>query len=240
VDPAVSVVIMAYDEAGSLAETVSEVAAELCRTSLPHEIVIIDDGSGDGTREVADELRQQMAVVRVVHHASNLGLGGVYRTGFVVARGELVTFFPADGQFPAAIIGDFLRRISDCDMVLGVLERRETGFGKVLSWCERRLYRIVIGPMPRFQGVLMFRRRLLERFPPRCRGRGWGVLMEFIVKVHRGGGATVSVETGYRPRLKGRSKVNNWRTIRANLAELWVVRRHLLSADQEAQRLDAA
>jgi dolichol-phosphate mannosyltransferase len=228
--PRLSVVVMAFNESGSLVDTVGEIQAELCKLTFDHEVVIVDDGSDDATGTLADDLRRQYPGVRVVHHATNLGLGGVYRTGFATARGELVTFFPADGQFPASIIGQFVQEIDGRDMVLGYLAgRRETGFGKALSWCERRLYEAVVGSVPRFQGVLMFRRKLLQLFPPRCTGRGWGVLMEFVIKVHRSGAATVSVPTGYRPRLKGRSKVNNWGTIRANLVELWVVRSHLLS-----------
>jgi len=73
----------------------------------------------------------------------------------------------------------------------------------------------------------MFRRGLLDRFAPRCAGRGWGILMEFIIRVYRSEAVTVSVPTSYRPRSKGRSKVTNWRTIRANLTELWMVRGYL-------------
>lgn len=228
VTPALSVVVMAFNEAESLAATVGEIVATLSPMPLTHEVIIVDDGSDDATSELADELAQRVSGVRVVHHPTNLGLGGVYRTGFATACGELVTFFPADGQFPASIIKQFLDEIGERDMVLGYLARgRDTAFGKAISWCERRLYHALVGPMPTFQGVLMFRRRLLDRFPPRCRGRGWGVLMEFIIRVYRSDAVTVSVPTSYRPRLKGRSKVNNWRTIRANLLELWAVRGHL-------------
>lgn len=226
--PALSVIVMAYNEVESLASTVGEIQEVLSGTCLAHEIVIVDDGSDDATGPLADRLEAEVPAVRVVHHPVNLGLGGVYRTGFGTARGELVTFFPADGQFPASIIGQFLDEIQERDIVLGYIAgRRESGLGKALSWCERRLYEVLLGPIPRFQGVLMFRRALLERFTPRCRGRGWGVLMEFIIRAYRGEATLASVPTGYRPRTRGRSKVNNWRTVRANLTELWAVRGHL-------------
>lgn len=221
---------MAFNEAESLAATVGEIIATLAGTSLTGEVIIVDDGSNDGTGKLADDLGEHVLGVRVVHHPRNLGLGGVYRTGFATATGELVTFFPADGQFPASIITQFLDEIGGRDMVLGYLaEGRDSPLGRAMSWCERRLYHALVGPMPKFQGVLMFRRRLLDRLAPRCDGRGWGVLMEFIIRVHRSDAVTVSVPTSYRPRLKGRSKVNNWRTVRANLLELWAVRGHLSS-----------
>jgi glycosyltransferase involved in cell wall biosynthesis len=225
---AMSVIVMAYNEVESLASTVEEIQGVLSETSLSHEIVIVDDGSDDATGELAERLRRRVPAVRVVHHQTNLGLGGVYRTGFATARGELVTFFPADGQFPASIIKQFLKEIRGRDMVLGYIGgRREEGLGKALSWCERLLYQALVGPMPRFQGVLMFRRGLLNRFGPRCTGRGWGVLMEFLLRAHQGDAALVSVPISYRPRARGRSKVNNWQTVRANVTELWAVRHHL-------------
>ena len=226
---------MAFNEAESIASTVAEIVEVLSRSPLAHEVIIVDDGSDDATGELADQLGERIPGVRVVHHSANLGLGGVYRTGFATACGELVTFFPADGQFPASIISQFLVEIDGRDMVLGYLAGgRDTTLGKALSWCERRIYQAVVGPTPRFQGVLMFRRRLLDRFGPHCGGRGWGVLMEFILRVHRSDAVTASVPTAYRPRLKGRSKVNNWRTIRANLGELWRVRGYLSSASAGA------
>lgn len=224
----VSVVVMAYNEVGSLADTVHEIAEMLATLCLPHEIVIVDDGSDDGTAELADRLQTALSVVRVVHHRSNLGLGGVYRTGFETSRAELVTFFPADGQFPASTLQGLLAASERHDMVLGYIPaRNDSMVGRALSWCERRLYDALFGRLPRFQGVLMFRRMLLGRFRPRCTGRGWGVLMEFIIRVQRSGASTVSIPTSYRPRRIGHSKVNNWQTIRANLAELWAVRSHL-------------
>jgi glycosyltransferase involved in cell wall biosynthesis len=219
---------MAFNEAGSLSDTVEEIQKILTRTALTYEIVIVDDGSSDATGTLAEQLCRRLDSVRVIHHHENRGLGGVYQTGFEQARGELVTFYPADGQFPATNITEFLREIDGRDMVLGYLSgRRETGIGKTLSWCERRLYEAVVGPIPRFQGLLMFRRGLLDRLAPRCKGRGWGILMEFIIRVHRSEAVTVSVPTSYRPRSRGRSKVNNWRTVRANLLELWMVRSYL-------------
>jgi glycosyltransferase involved in cell wall biosynthesis len=230
-----SVVVMAYNEADSLAPTVREIDGVLSSLRLPHEIVIIDDGSRDGTGEVAEQIQSDLRAVRVIHHDKNRGLGGVYRTGFSTARGEFVTFFPADGQFPASILRQFIPEINECDLVLGYLpSRRDSPVSRVLSWSERRLYEIFFGRLPRFQGVLMFRRILLEHFALRSKGRGWGVLMEFIIRVQRSGGRTKSVPTSFRPRVSGRSKVNNWRTIYANLMEVWALRRCLTTVDGEA------
>jgi hypothetical protein len=81
--------------------------------------------------------------------------------------------------------------------------------------------------MPRFQGIMMIRRELLRDIPLSSTGRGWAVVMEFILKAARAGARIDSVPTTVRPRSHGESKVNNWRTIVANLRQLLTLRRHL-------------
>jgi glycosyltransferase involved in cell wall biosynthesis len=225
-----TVVVMAYNEAATLAATCEELLGAIARTGCSHEMLIIDDGSSDGTSEIADELSRTMPGTRVVHHRPNRGLGGVYRTGFEEAGGEFLTFFPADGQFPAAIIEDFYPRVQHLDLVLGYLPRRPGGLGVVLSAIERALYRALLGPMPRFQGIMMIRRKLLRDTDLASKGRGWAVVMEFVLKAARSGARIESVATTVRPRTHGESKVNNWRTILANVRQLITLRRHLREA----------
>jgi dolichol-phosphate mannosyltransferase len=224
----VSVVVMAFDEAASLPGVVGEIAGACAGLGRPWEVLIVDDGSRDGTGDVADRLAAEHDGVRVVHHGQNRGLGGVYRTGFAESRAAFVTFFPADGQFDPGVIGRFLERIEDADMVLGHYTSRARGLvGRCLSATERLIYVSLFGHMPRFRGVLLFRRELLARFPLRSSGRGWVVLMELILRAHRGGCRLVSEPTGLRPRSRGVSKVQNWRTIVANLRQLVELRRRL-------------
>jgi hypothetical protein len=164
----------------------------------------------------------------VIHHAANAGLGGVYRTGFRDARGTFITFFPADGQFPASIIPQFIQLMPETDMVLGYLpDRRSSLVAKGLSLVERVLYRALFGRFPKFQGVLMFRRQLVRDLPLHSDGRGWAVLMELIIRASRGGYHLMSVPTGMRPRRSGRSKVNNVRTITSNARQMLALRKVL-------------
>ena len=222
---ALSVVVMAFNEAESVEPTIHELLDCLRQQDTSFEILVIDDGSTDGTSAIVDRLTADIPELCVIHHELNRGLGAVYRTGFGCARGDLLTFFPADGQFPASIIPAFLRAMTGRDMVLGYLpERTDSMLGRTLSWGERRLYSLLFGPVPRFQGVLMFRRRLLESVDLHSDGRGWVVLMEFIIRVTRLGAKTASLPTSVRPRRTGHSKVTNLRTINANLRELWKLR----------------
>ena len=226
----VSVVVMAFNEAASLGAVVEEIGSVLGPSGRRYEVVIVDDGSRDGTGPLADALSRRHPQVRAVHHDTNRGLGEVYRTGFAEARGECVTFLPADGQFPAAIVEEFAALMDGADLVLGqVAERPGPWMSKGLSAAEKALYRTLFGPLPRFQGVLMVRRRLLAALDLQSTGRGWAVIMELILKASRRGCRLRSVPTPVRPRMNGASKVNNLRTVWANLAQAFALRRLLSS-----------
>jgi glycosyltransferase involved in cell wall biosynthesis len=220
-----TVVVMTFNEVVTFGSTLDEIRAELTRLGRPWEILVVDDGSTDGSGAVADASAAADPRVRTIHHPVNRGLGGVYRTGFEESRGAYVTFFPADGQFPAAIIGEFREAITGVDMVLGLLPaRHDSRLGHLLSTIEKLLYRVVVGPMPPFQGILLFRRCLLRGMRLRAEGRGWGILMEFLLRAVRDGARYVNRPTTLRSRTAGRSKVNNVRTILANVRQMLTLR----------------
>jgi glycosyltransferase involved in cell wall biosynthesis len=225
-----SVVVMAYNEAANVEAVVRELHGAVSTLPGPRsdEIVIVDDGSSDGTAALADRLAAALPQVRVVHHHVNRGLGGVYRTGFEQASRDLITFFPADGQFPATIIQTFYPLMERHDLVLGYLPQRASSpLAKGLSAAEKVLYRVLFGPMPRYQGVFMVRRPVLQSLTLETTGRGWGVVMEMVLKICRGPYRVTSVPTSLRPRMSGQSKVNNVRTIWINLKQALALRRTL-------------
>jgi glycosyltransferase involved in cell wall biosynthesis len=226
--PRVSVVLMAYNEAASLAAVAREIHDELERIGTSYEILLVDDGSSDGSSAIADQLGEGLVGARVVHHDGNRGLGAVYRTGFAQACGELLTFFPADGQFPATIIGQYLAAIDGVDMILGTLpDRRDALLARALSFAERLLLRALFGHFPRFQGIVMFRRELLDGVVLASHGRGWTVLMELILRAERKGARIRNLPITLRPRASGTSKVNNLRSIVSNLQQVLALRLHL-------------
>ncbi len=91
-----SVVIPVYNEKDFLAQVVRLVQA----TPYRKEIVIVDDASTDGTREVVDQLRSDE--VRVFHHERNQGKGAALRTGFAQTKGDIVLIQDADLEYSPA------------------------------------------------------------------------------------------------------------------------------------------
>src|SRR5262245_59910482 len=94
-----SVVIPAYDEEKNVGPVVREVRAALERCATRWEVVLVDDGSRDGTLETLHALAaEDPDRTRVVARARNGGMGAALRDGYAAARLAWLTFLPADGQ----------------------------------------------------------------------------------------------------------------------------------------------
>jgi glycosyltransferase involved in cell wall biosynthesis len=112
--PGVSIVIPAYNEENGVANVVRHVREILTKAGWEHEIIIVDDGSKDATRERAVE-----AGAVVLRHVSNRGYGAALKTGIVAAKYDLICITDADGTYPADRIPELLDGMKTADMVVG-------------------------------------------------------------------------------------------------------------------------
>lgn len=110
----VTVIFPAYDEAGAIADEIRATAAVMSRLGRPYELIVVDDGSTDGTAEAAEA-----AGARVLQHIGNRGYGSALKTGIVAASHDTIVISDADGTYPADRIPDLLRELETADMVVG-------------------------------------------------------------------------------------------------------------------------
>ncbi|HRT61719.1 MAG TPA: glycosyltransferase family 2 protein, partial [Syntrophales bacterium] len=108
----------AYNEKEGIATVVTNIQHTLDATTRRYEIIVVDDGSGDGT---ADEARR--AGARVISHPYNIGNGAAVKTGIRNARGEILVILDGDGQHDPADITRLLEKIGPYDMVVGARTR---------------------------------------------------------------------------------------------------------------------
>lgn len=99
----------------------SKIAEEMAEN---WEILMIDDGSTDKTKELAEKLAAENKNFRVISHTPNRGYGAALREGFRNARYELVAFNDGDGQFDFSEITFFLEKIQNADIVIGYRKKR--------------------------------------------------------------------------------------------------------------------
>lgn len=102
--PALSVVIPAYNEASRLAPTVREIVSYFRRRECSIELIVVDDGSRDGTSALVSTLAVEYAELRLIRLPKNRGKGYAVRSGVVNSSGQHVLFADADGSTPIAEI----------------------------------------------------------------------------------------------------------------------------------------
>lgn len=111
----VSVVIPAYNEAGAIGECLESLLATLGEAAFSHEVIVVDDGSTDGTAERVREVEG----VKLLEHKRNRGYGAALKTGIRQAQGEIIVIADADGTYPVERIPDLVEGMEQCDMVVG-------------------------------------------------------------------------------------------------------------------------
>lgn len=123
-----SVVIPARDEEGCIAATVQQLADELVRENVPHEIVVVDDGSSDRTPKILAELSARVPTLAATRNLGRHGFGRAIIWGLDQMRGDGVVIMMADGSDAASDVVKFWRLLNEgWDCVFGSRFRRGGG-----------------------------------------------------------------------------------------------------------------
>lgn len=125
----VSVIIPAYNEEEAIGEVVDQVLETMRSTAYEWELIVVNDGSTDGTREIVEGYAERG--VKLINHPYSLGGGTARTTGIRRAAGDIVVVTDGDGTYPVADIPRLLERMGDFDMVVGA-RVREAGTMKAL------------------------------------------------------------------------------------------------------------
>lgn len=126
-----SIFFPAYNEKDAIPETVAKSQKVLDKLGIPYELLIIDDGSTDGTAEVVDNLAAKDKRIRVIHQ-KNGGYGMALRAGFYNSKNEWVIYTDSDGQFDFSEVNKFLELAGEADVIWGYRIKRNDPFYRLL------------------------------------------------------------------------------------------------------------
>ena len=213
-----AVVIPAFDEAESLPALFAEIRATFERHGLNGEVILVDDGSRDGTYELALAEGQGIPRLQVLRHRRNLGKTEAMVTGAEAASSEYVVLFDADLQHSPEEIPRFLAKLAEgWDIVTGrkVGKYQKQAVSRTYNWLSQHLFDV---PVRDLNSMKAFRKEILHEIPLR---HDWHRF--FIVLAHARGWTMTEIDIELFPRRAGVAKYSGRTRIVVGVSDLLVV-----------------
>jgi len=202
-----TVVVPAWNEERRLAATVGEVVAAARRHLAAFEVIVVDDGSTDGTAAVAERLAERFPCVSVVRHPTNRGVGAAFRTGLSRAKYPYLTLVPGDNAFHPSGLDAVFALVGKVEMVVSYRAnpRARTPTRRLLSRCCTLGMRLVTGkPIRDAHSLYVFPVAQARQVRPNS---GYGYHIETLSTLLRGGVPYAEVPVRLNPRPDSSSKV---------------------------------
>lgn len=163
-----SVVIPCFNEEGSIESTVLEIERELA-DAPPHELIVVNDCSTDGTADILQKLSKTRPDFKVIRHNWNRGYGAALKSGIRAASGELIAITDADGTYPNERLPELVELCRERDMVVGARVGQDVVYSKIRAFPKYFLKKWVSmlarQPVPDINsGMRVFRKDVAERF----------------------------------------------------------------------------
>ena len=128
-----SIVIPVFNEEKAIERVIKELHQTLIQQDAKYEIIVVDDGSTDGSGAIL----RSMDHLRYVRHSKNIGYGAALKTGIKLARGSTIVITDADGTYPNERIPAFVKDLEECDMVVGARPKDSSNvpfLRKLMKW----------------------------------------------------------------------------------------------------------
>ena len=234
-----SIFFPAYNDSGTIASLVITARQAAERLTSDFEIIVVNDGSVDATRAIADELARTYPDVRVIHHATNRGYGGALRSGFLGARKEWIFYTDGDAQYDPAELAALWPHMAGADLVNGYkISRSDPLHRKILGRTYHHLVSILFGL--RVKDIdcdfRLIRRSVFDRI--RLERDSGVICLEMMKKITDAGFRITEVPVHHYHRAFGKSQFFNFRRLfktGLDVGALWVDlvirRRHRQSAE---------
>jgi glycosyltransferase involved in cell wall biosynthesis len=209
--PSISVFFPCYNESANVERVIEDALEHLPGLADDFEVLIIDDGSTDGTSRVVESIVGSHEQVRLISHAKNLGYGRALRTGFQAAIKDLVCYVDGDGQFSLADLSLLLAELPGHGFVLGYRRNRaDPIYRRLNGWLWTGIVRFVLGVKVRDVdcGFKLFRREAVH-VDRLISGRGAAISAELISRAHRSGHQFTEVGVTHYPRRSGEQSGNS-------------------------------
>jgi glycosyltransferase involved in cell wall biosynthesis len=228
-----TIVIPAYNERATVEDLLRRVAAAPLPSGVEREVIVVDDGSSDGTRELLREIAARGEwPLRLIEHAENQGKGAAIRTGFAAAQGDVVLIQDADLEYDPAEYPQLLAPIlaNEADVVFGsrflggphrVLFFWHSLGNRFLTMLSNMLTDVNLSDMETCYKV--FRREVLVGLL--LESNRFGIEPELTAKVVKKGARIYEVPISYRGRTYAEGKKIGWKD---GFSAIWAILKYNL------------
>jgi glycosyltransferase involved in cell wall biosynthesis len=219
----ISLVIPAYNEESVIVSCLEELATLMAsEVARPYEVIVVDDGSTDGTLEALKKHKEEMPELVVLRFDSNHGQTAAFDAGLKAARGDVIVTMDADMQNDPRDIPVLLENIERWDVVCGVRQKRQDSFvrrasSRIANWVRNRL----TGDQIRDVGCSLraFRAQAVRDLHLY---KGMHRFLPTLLKLD--GWTVTEVPVNHRPRRKGEAKYGIRNRLFRGLRDLFSVR----------------
>ena len=233
-----SIILPSFDEEPNVAEAVAEARRAGDRFAARTEVIVVDDGSADATRAIAESLAARDPRDRVVGHAHNRGYGAAVRSGIAATRSDWILITDGDRQFDLGELERFLSPAAECDLVAGYrIDRADPLPRRLAAHAWNRLMRRTFGISVRDVDCAFKLMRGEAARALALESDGAMVSSELLVRGALAGWRTAEVGVHHRPRPAGRPSGGDPRVILRAFRERRLLMRRLREEHEGAHGL---
>jgi glycosyltransferase involved in cell wall biosynthesis len=238
--PYLSIIVPCYNETSHLRVSSDEIIKSLAEAGYDdYELIFVDDGSEDGTRDIIQEIARGNNRARHTFHERNRGRGAAVKTGMAVASGEIAGFLDADLEVHSRFIHPLVQAVADgADMAVGVRSFKspfglDALFRRLLSEGYKRVSRIMLNMEAKDSeaGFKFFNLPRMSAVIQSAMSDGWFWDTEVMMRAHRGGFAIVELPVTYIKRNNKKSTVKPLRDAAEYVKSLFIFRKKIIKGE---------
>jgi dolichol-phosphate mannosyltransferase len=209
----ISVVITAMNEVGNLEPTLGSVRAAVAPRFADYQIIIVDDGSSDGTSELADALGAADPRIVVHHNGHNRGLAYSYRKGIELATKSHTSWVAGNNIVPEQGLADLYDAVGDADIVTTYIATDVRGAGRrIISRGFTTIINVLFGVRLRYYtGPCVYRTDRLQQL--RAVSDGSMIVPEILLRMIKSGQTYLELPLVPKPRSSGKTKTFRLRNL---------------------------
>ncbi len=203
-----SVFFPAYNEEKNIGKTIEKAVLILPEISEKWELIIINDGSKDKTKDVVQKYVDKNKNIKIINHDPNRGYGAALKSGLYTSKYKWITFTDSDGQFDFSEVVNFIDKQNEtnADLVIGYYRNRKVPFyRKINTFIWQMSVFILFGLKVRDIdcGFKLISKKVIDTIEPLESERGAFISSELLIKSRKHNFSIVEIPTTHYPRVEG-------------------------------------